>query len=86
MCCYDETPDFEIRINGHKIVQCADGAVRVDGKNFHTDLKDLSSIISVLQQILGSAEEAKKPRLITIDPIIVRRGDMLPRKTAANTR
>ena len=63
MCCYDETPEFEIRIKGHSLVKVSDGGVRVDGKNFHTDLKDLSSIIDVLNDILVSAHEAKKPKL-----------------------
>lgn len=71
MCCYDETPEFEIRIKGHSLVKVSEGGVRVDGKNFHADLKDLSSIIDVLNDILGSANEARKPKLVMSEPIVV---------------
>lgn len=84
MCCYDETPEFEIRVNGHSLVQYSDGGIRVDGKNFHTDLKDLSSIIDVLHDILDSAQEARKPRLVMSEPIIVNGPAGAPLPKAAN--
>jgi len=84
MCCYDEAPEFEIRVNGHSLVQYSDGGIRVDGKNFHTDLKDLSSIIDVLHDILDSAQEAKKPRLVMSEPIIVTDCGKAPIQKAAN--
>lgn len=84
MCCYDETPEFEIRIKGHSLVTVNDGGVRVDGKNFHTDLKDLSSIINVLNDILESASEARKPKLVVNEPIIVQRADGVTPRRAAN--
>ncbi len=71
MCCYDETPEFEIRINGHSLVKVSETGVRVDGKNFHTDLKDLSAVVDVLNDILESASEARKPRLVMNDPIVL---------------
>lgn len=84
MCCYDETPEFEIRVKGHSLVQVSDGGVRVDGKNFHTDLKDLSSIIDVLHEILDSANEAKKPKLVMQDAIVVKNFEVPPHQKAAN--
>jgi hypothetical protein len=86
MCCYDETPEFEIRIKGHSLVQVSDGGVRVDGKNFHTDLKDLSSIVDVLNDILESANEAKKPKLVMNEPIVVSAFKQLPPFKAANNQ
>ena len=87
MCCYDETPDFEISIKGHKIVKVSDGGVLVDGKNFHTDIKDLSSIIDVLNDILESANEARKPRLVVSEPIVVTPFEgPWPTKAANNNR
>lgn len=71
MCCYDETPEFEIKVKGHSLVQFSDGGVRVDGKNFHTDLKDLSSILDVLHDILDTASEAKKPKLVSAERAMI---------------
>lgn len=72
MCAYDETPEFEIRIKGHSLVKVSDGGVRVNGKNFHADIKDLSSIVDVLNDILESASEARKPKLVqAAQPILV---------------
>jgi hypothetical protein len=57
--------DFEIRVQGHTLVRVCDGGVRIDGKDFHSDLKSLSDLVDILSNIIVSAQEAGKPRLIT---------------------
>ena len=84
MCAYDETPEFEIRIKGHRIVKVSDGGVLVDGRNFHSDLKDLSSIVDVLNDILDSANEARKPKLVLSAPAILHVAAKGPAQKAAN--
>lgn len=86
MCCYDETPDFEIRIKGHTLVKVNEMGVRVDGKDFHADLKDIASVVDVLHEILDSANEARKPRLVMDEPVLVSSaGEMRCHQKAANT-
>lgn len=57
--------DFEIRVQGHTLVRVCDGGIKVDGKDFHSDLKSLSDLIDILSNIVVTAQEAGKPRLIT---------------------
>lgn len=57
--------DFEIRVQGHTLVRVSDGGVRIDGKDFHSDLKSLSDLVDILSNIIVTAQEAGKPRLIT---------------------
>lgn len=85
MCCYDETPDFEIRIKGHVLVKVNEMGVRVDGKDFHGDLKDLAAVVEVLHEILDSANEARKPRLVMNEPILVAADMPLGFQKVANT-
>lgn len=57
-------PDFEIRIKGHPLIKIKDGEARVDGRDFHSDLKNISTLVDMLQEIMGTAKDAAKPRLI----------------------
>ncbi len=57
--------DFEIRVQGHTLVRVSDGGVKVDGKDFHSDLKSLGELVNILSNIIVTAQEAGKPRLIT---------------------
>lgn len=57
--------DFEILVQGHTLVRVCDGGVRIDGKDFHADLKSLSDLVEILSNIIVTAQEAGKPRLIT---------------------
>ncbi len=63
MC--NETPEFEVRIKGHSLVKITHKGVRIDGKDFHSDLKNLSSLIDILNGVVESAQEIKKPRLVS---------------------
>ena len=56
--------DFEIRVQGHTLVRVCDGGVRIDGKDFHSDLKSLNDLVDILSSIIVTAQEAGKPRLI----------------------
>jgi hypothetical protein len=56
--------DFEIRVQGHTLVRVCDGGVRIDGKDFHSDLKSLNDLVDILSNIIVTAQEAGKPRLI----------------------
>ena len=58
-------PEFEIRVKGHTLVKVSDGGVRIDGKNFHSDLKDLTDLIDILSEVVGQAQQAGKPRLVS---------------------
>ncbi len=58
------TPDYEIRIKGHALLKISNGAVKIDGKDFHSDLKNLSSLIEILSGVLDSAQEVKKPKIV----------------------
>lgn len=57
--------DFEIRVQGHTLVRVCDGGVRIDGKDFHADLKSLGELVDILSNVIATAQEAGKPRLIT---------------------
>ena len=59
--------DFEIRVQGHTLVRVSDGGVKVDGKDFHADLKSLSELIDILSDVVNSAQEAGKPRLVAAE-------------------
>ena len=61
--CY-EAPEFEVIIQGHSLVKVADGGVRIDGQNFHTDLKNISALVDILNDVLDAAQEVKRPRLV----------------------
>jgi len=71
--------DFEIRVEGHTLVRVKEGGVRIDGKDFHSDLKNLSELIEILSSVVGSAQEAGKPRLIASSGETIA---ALPHKTA----
>lgn len=62
---YHHTPDFEVRIKGQTFVSVSAGRVKVDGKDFHSDVKNLAALIDILSGVLETAENAKKPRLIS---------------------
>lgn len=57
-------PDFEIRIKGHKLITIENGEAHVDGRDFHTDLKNISTLVDMLQEIVGTARDAAKPRVV----------------------
>lgn len=57
-------PDFEIRIKGHPLIKIKDGEAHVDGHDFHTDLKNITTLVDMLQEIVGTARDAAKPRVI----------------------
>lgn len=61
--CY-EAPEFEVIIKGHSIVKVADGGVRIDGRDFHTDVKNISTLVDILNEVLETAQEVRKPRLV----------------------
>lgn len=63
MC--NETPEFEVRIKGHCLVKVIHGGVRIDGHDFHSDLKNLSSLVNILNDVLETAQDVKKPRLVS---------------------
>lgn len=85
MCCYDEAPEFEIRIKGHSLVTFNGAGVRVDGRDFHADIRDLSAVAEVIGDILESASEAKKPRLIAGRPVLAVAGGIIALRQAANS-
>ncbi len=60
-------PDFEIRIKGHPLIKIKDGEARVDGRDYHTDLKNISTLVDMLQDIICSAQDAGRPRVVTSD-------------------
>lgn len=60
-----QKPDFEVRIKGHPLVRIMGGEASVNGRDFHTDIKNLSSLVDMLQEILDTAQEAKKPKLVS---------------------
>lgn len=62
MCQGDQ--DFEIRVKGHTLLKVSDGGVRIQGKDFHNDLRSLSELIDILSSVVESAQEAGKPRLV----------------------
>lgn len=62
--CQDK-PDFEVRIKGQTLVSVSDGRVKVDGKDFHSDVKNLAALIDILSGVLETADSVKKPRLIS---------------------
>lgn len=57
--------DFEIRVQGHTLVRVSDSGVKVDGKDFHADIKSLNDLVDILSNIIVTAQEAGKPRLVT---------------------
>jgi len=61
--CY-EAPEFEVIIKGHSIVKVAEGGVRIDGRDFHSDIKNLSALVDILNEVLETAQEVRKPRLV----------------------
>ncbi len=61
--CY-ETPEFEVIIKGHSIVKVADGGVRIDGHDFHSDIKNITALVDILNEVLETAQEVRKPRLV----------------------
>lgn len=63
MC--NETPEFEVRIKGHSLVKVIHGGVRIDGHDFHSDLKNLSSLVNILNDVLETTQDIKKPRLVS---------------------
>ena len=66
MC--DVTPDYEIRVSGRSLLKVSNGEVRVDGRNFHADLKSLTALVDILHDVIAAAEEVKKPRLVSEAP------------------
>jgi len=56
--------DFEIRVQGHPLVLVRDGGIKIDGKDFHADLRSLNDLVEILTDVIATAEEAGKPRLI----------------------
>lgn len=62
MCHIDQ--DFEIRVKGHALVKVSDGGVRIDGRDFHNDLRSLNELIDILSGVVESAQEAGRPRLV----------------------
>ena len=58
--------DFEIRVRGHTLVKVQDGGIRVNGKDFHNDLKSLGELIEILSNVVETAKEAGKPRLVSL--------------------
>jgi hypothetical protein len=61
--CY-EAPEFEVIIKGHSIVKVADGGVRIDGHDFHSDIKNITVLVDILNEVLETAQEVRKPRLV----------------------
>jgi len=87
MC--NETPEYEVRIKGHSLVKITHKGVRIDGKDFHSDLKNLSSLIEILNGVLETAQDVKKPRLVAdgakaIPPHTVDRGTPFPYEVITN--
>ena len=56
--------DFEIRVQGHTLLRVKDGGVKVDGKDFHADIRCLNDLVGILSDVISMAEEAGKPRLV----------------------
>ncbi len=61
---YDTRAEYEVRIKGQTLVRVHEGKVKVEGKDFHGDVKNLAALIDILKYVLESAQEAKKPRLV----------------------
>ncbi len=57
--------EFEVRVQGHTLVKVNDGGVKIEGKDFHNDLRSLNALIDILSSIVDSAQEAGKPRLVS---------------------
>jgi hypothetical protein len=56
--------DFEVRVKGHTLVKVSDESIRIDGKDFHSDLKFLNDLISILSNVVEEAQGAGKPHLV----------------------
>jgi hypothetical protein len=59
--------DFEIRVQGHTLLRVRDGGIKVDGKDFHADLRSLNDLVGILSDVISMAEEAARPRLVESD-------------------
>ncbi len=62
MC--QDTLEFEVRRKGHSLVKISNGDIRIDGRDFHSDIKDLSELVEMLSDVIASAQEMRKPRLV----------------------
>lgn len=60
-------PDFEVRIKGQTLVSVSDGRVKVDGKDFHADVKNIETLIQILSGVIETADTVKKTRLVSED-------------------
>lgn len=60
---YDER-DFEIRVQGHTLLRVHGGGIKVEGKDFHADLRSLNDLAAILGDVIAMAEEAGRPRLV----------------------
>lgn len=63
---YDER-DFEVRVQGHTLLRVRDGGIKVDGKDFHADIRSLNDLVGILTDVISMAEEAARPRLVESD-------------------
>jgi hypothetical protein len=61
---HEKIPDYEVRVNGHPLVRVSDGDVCVEGKNFHADLRALSSLVAMLNDVLDTAEKEARPKAV----------------------
>ena len=59
----------DIVIEGQALVRIRDDRVYVEGRDFHGDLKNLSSIIHMLSDIVESAQASARPRVLTAAPV-----------------
>lgn len=59
--------DCEVRIKGDSLIQIQDGKIHVHGKSFHEDIKNISTLIGILSDIVQQAEMIKKPKLVFSD-------------------
>lgn len=56
--------DFEVRVQGRTLLRVRDGGIRVDGKDFHADIRSLNDLVEILTDVISTAQEARKPRLV----------------------
>lgn len=61
---WNNVSDFEVRIKGHSLVQVNKGEVKINGKDFHRDLRNLTELVGILSDVLEQAEAMKRPRLV----------------------
>ena len=73
-------PEYEIRIKGHPLLKISNGDIRIDGRDFHSDIKELSSLLEILSGVLASAKEVKKPHLVCSEniPVEMPRCEIIP--------